>query len=195
MKSARFEDVYELSPMQQGILFHTLYDPVSDLYFEQCLVTLRGKLDQEQFDRAWQRVAARHSILRTSFHWEGLEKPVQVVHSEVEVPFQSFDWSDLAGEVQRSRLDAFIREDRQKSFELTSAPLFRVALFRRGEDLSDCLLSFQHIVLDRWSRFLLLKEVFAEYALLLRGSRAPLPAALPARTVAARHRRVWRRLS
>ncbi|HYT31726.1 MAG TPA: amino acid adenylation domain-containing protein, partial [Thermoanaerobaculia bacterium] len=179
MKSARFEDVYELSPMQQGILFHTLYDPVSDLYFEQCVVTLRGKLDQEQFASAWQRVAARHSILRTSFHWEGLEKPVQVVHSEVEVPFQSFDWSDLAGEVQRSRLDAFIREDRQKSFELTSAPLFRVALFRRGEDLSDCLLSFQHIVLDRWSRFLVLKEVFAEYALLLRGSRAPLPAALP----------------
>ncbi len=70
MTEPNLEDVYELSPMQQGILFHTLYDPAGDLYFEQCVVTLRGRLDEEQFARAWQRVAARHSILRTSFHWD-----------------------------------------------------------------------------------------------------------------------------
>jgi amino acid adenylation domain-containing protein len=173
MTKPNLEDVYGLSPMQQGMLFHTLYDPDRDLYFEQCVVTFGGKLDQENFARAWQRVAARHSILRTSFHWEGLEKPVQVVHSEVDVSLRFLDWSDLPAPVQRSRFDAFIQDDRRKSFALASAPLFRVAVVRRGEELYDCLLSFQHLLLDRWSRFLVLKEVFTEYAAGAEGAHLP----------------------
>ncbi len=173
MTEANLEDVYELSPMQQGILFHTLYDREGDLYFKQCIVTFSGKLDPERFARAWQRVAARHAILRTSFHWEGLEKPVQVVHGEVDVPFQSLDWSDLPEPVRSSRFDAFLRDDRRRSFELASAPLFRIAVVRRGEDLYDCLLSLQHLLLDRWSRFLVLREVFTDYASGTEGASPP----------------------
>src|ERR1700737_4673333 len=164
MAAANLEDVYELSPMQQGILFHTLYDPVGDLYFEQCVVTLRGELDAARFARAWQAVAARQTILKTSFHWEGLEKPVQVVHRDVEVPFQFFDWSDRPPEVQRIELDAFLREDRKRSFDLATPPLLRLALFSRGGSLHECVLSFQHLLLDRWSRLLVLKEALAEYS-------------------------------
>ena len=175
MKSARFEDVYELSPMQQGILFHTLYDPVGDLYFEQCVVTVRGALDKARFAQAWQRVAARHAILRTSFHWEGLEKPVQVVHPDAIVPMESRDWRGIAPETQRERLDAFLQEDRRRSFDLATAPLLRVTLLRTAAELHECVLSFQHLLLDRWSRFLVLNEVFVEYAGGEGGAALPSP--------------------
>nr|MDQ2971247.1 condensation domain-containing protein [Acidobacteriota bacterium] len=177
MTTANLEDVYELSPMQQGILFHTLYDPAANAYFEQCIVTLRGRLDRVRFERAWQRLAARHPILKTSFHWEALEKPVQVVHREVEVPFQFFDWSDLPPDVQGSRLDTFLQEDRTRSFDLASPPLFRVALFKNGDELYEYVLSFQHLLLDRWSRLLILKEMIAEYA--GRGEPDALPSPRP----------------
>ncbi|HYK41877.1 MAG TPA: amino acid adenylation domain-containing protein [Thermoanaerobaculia bacterium] len=176
MTDPNIEDVYELSPMQQGMLFHTLYDPIGDLYFEQCVVTLRGEVDPARFAGAWHAVAVRHPVLRTSFHWEGLEKPVQVVHPRVDVPYEFLDWRSLSAEDQRNRLEAYARADRQKSFELTSAPLFRIALFRRSEDIFDCLFSFQHLLLDRWSRFLVIQEVLAAYS----GSpEKPLPAARP----------------
>ncbi|MFN2631811.1 MAG: amino acid adenylation domain-containing protein [Thermoanaerobaculia bacterium] len=174
MKPAPFEDVYELSPMQQGILFHTLYDPAADHYFKQSVLTLRGDLDGERFAQAWQRVAARHVILRTSFHWEGLEKPVQVVHPNAQVPVESLDCRGLSLDAQQHRLEVFLLEDRKKGFDLASQPLLRVTLLRTAEDLHECVLSYQHLVLDRWSRSLVLREVFTEYAAGSRGEDAGL---------------------
>ncbi len=173
------EDVYELSPMQQGMLFHTLYDPASDVYFEQCVVTIRGGLDYARFAQAWQRVAARHAILRTSFHWDDLEKPVQVVHREAEVPVESHDWRGVPPDVQQSRLDGFLQADRERGFDLSEAPLIRVALLQTGEHACKFVLSFQHLLLDRWSRFLLLKEVFALYKADCDGEEAHLQGSRP----------------
>ena len=174
MKPARFEDVYELSPLQQGILFHTLYDPAADVYLEQFILDLRGHLDGARFARAWQRVAARHVVLRTSFHWEGLEKPVQVVHPNAQVPVEVRDWRDVSLDARQNCLDTFLQEDRKISFDLASQPLLRVTLLRTAEDLHLCVLSFQHLVLDRWSLSLVLKEVFAAYAAGSRGEDARL---------------------
>ncbi|MEP6802068.1 MAG: amino acid adenylation domain-containing protein [Acidobacteriota bacterium] len=171
------EDVYELSPMQQGILFHTLYDPVNDVYLEQSVVTLRGKLDVARFAEAWRRVAERHSILRTSFHWEDLEKPVQVVQRDARVSLDVRDWRALPGDERSSRLAAFLEEDRGRSFDLTSAPLWRVALLQTEDDVHECVLSFQHLLLDRWSRLLLFKEIFTLYAASVSGNEAALPRA------------------
>ena len=161
MTAPRLEDVYELSPMQQGVLFHTLFDPVGNVYLEQCVVSLAGRIDPAKFDESWQRVAARHPILRTSFHWEGLEKPVQVVHSEARIPIESRDWRGLDAEELGPRLDALAAEERRKGFDLGVAPLLRVALCRTGDEAHECIVTFQHLLLDRWSRFLVLKEAFS----------------------------------
>src|SRR2546430_9824864 len=90
------EDLYQLSPMQQGMLFHSIYSPDSGTYFEQSLFTVKGKLDVSSFETAWQRVMDRHSILRTSFLWEDLASPVQVVHRRVILPIATHDWRDLS---------------------------------------------------------------------------------------------------
>ena len=74
MQMKNVEDVYPLSPMQEGMLFHSVYAPQSEVYFEQVTCVLRGKLDVSAFKQAWQRVVARHPILRTCFLWERLEE-------------------------------------------------------------------------------------------------------------------------
>src|SRR5215472_18482714 len=122
---ANLEDLYQLSPMQQGMLFHTIYAPESGAYFEQSLFTIAGELDVELFRRAWQQVVDRHSILRSSFLWEELDVPQQVVHRHVIVPFEEFDWSNLSASDQEKRLADYIAADRARGFDLATPPLMR----------------------------------------------------------------------
>src|SRR6185437_6552081 len=94
-KLAAVEDIYELSPLQQGMLFHTLREPNASLYFQQALYTLESP-DIEALEQAFRRVIERHPILRTSFHCEDLNNPVQIVHRRVELPLGRHDWRGLA---------------------------------------------------------------------------------------------------
>src|SRR5262245_15597571 len=80
MKVEEIENSYQLSPMQQGMLFHSLYTQQSGGYIEQIICALHESLDVSAFKRAWQRVAERHPVLRTSLRWEGLNAPLQEVH-------------------------------------------------------------------------------------------------------------------
>src|SRR5690606_18239412 len=77
------QDIYPLSPMQQAMLIHTLAAGNSTVNFEQSCTRIRGPFDLEAFRHAWTRVFERHDILRTSFHWQGLAQPQQVVHRAV----------------------------------------------------------------------------------------------------------------
>src|SRR5258705_8432468 len=139
------EDLYQLSPMQQGMLFHTIYAPESGVYFEQSIFTIKGEFDEVAFERAWQRVVDRHSILRSSFLWEELEKPQQVVHRRVVLPIEKQDWSNLSGEDHEARLAAYVAADRDRGVDLATPPLLRIALFRVGGDLHPLLFSRHHL--------------------------------------------------
>src|ERR687890_1915994 len=97
------EDIYPLSPMQHGLLFHTLYAPEQGLYFNQLVCTLRGALDINALQQAWQRVAARHTALRTAFVWKRRDEPLQVVYQRVNVPWTFEDWRDLPASEQERR--------------------------------------------------------------------------------------------
>ena len=79
MDRKNIETFYPLSPMQQGMLFHTLYEPESGIYVELLTATWRGEVDVDAFRRTWQQVVNRHPALRTAFLWEGLKEPIQVV--------------------------------------------------------------------------------------------------------------------
>lgn len=109
------DDLYELSPMQQGMLFHTLYAPESEVYFEQLLCILQGKLNFPAFEQAWHSVVARHPILRSSFYWEEIEKPLQMVSKQVELPWKELDWRNFTPNEQQQHLEDFLSGDRQIS--------------------------------------------------------------------------------
>ncbi len=157
------EDIYELSPLQQGMLFDSLSEENAGLYVYQMSYALHGNLNVAAFERAWQQIVLRHQILRASFHWEGLEKPVQVIHPQAALPFRVHDWRALPEAEQQRRLAACIQEKQQRGFDFTQPPLLQIDLFRRAENVHQFVWSFHHLLLDAWSTSLLLKEALDFY--------------------------------
>jgi amino acid adenylation domain-containing protein len=175
------EDIYELSPMQQGMLFHTIYAPESGAYFEQTVFTIKGELDVPAFERAWQHIVDRHPILRSSFLWEELKRPQQVVHRRVVLPIDKQDWSNLSDRDHEARLAAYVTADRDRGFDLATPPLMRLAIFRLAGDVHRFLFSRHHLLLDRWSRAAVMKEAFALYEAFRKGEELALPPLRPYR--------------
>src|ERR1041384_6299502 len=163
MKSDQIQDIYELSPMQQGMLIHSQYTSESVMYFVQWTGEMRGELNVEAFTQAWQMVLDRHPILRTSFHSEDISKPLQVVHKSATLSFKLQDWGDLSPSAQHQRLQIYLKNDRQKRFDVSRPPLMRLALIRFAEDLYQFIWSHHHLLLDGWSFPIILKEVFDFY--------------------------------
>jgi amino acid adenylation domain-containing protein len=176
------EDIYPLSPLQQGMLFHSLLAPESGVYVNQCSCTLRGDVDPEAFRETWHRVLGRHSILRTAFLWEGLEEPLQAVRQKVKIPWEYHDWSGDGTKAEKiERLTALRNSHRFQPFALGKAPLMRFALVKMEEGVHIFLWTFHHLLLDGWSTPLLLQEVFGLYGALRSGTEPRLPAPRPFR--------------
>ncbi len=169
MQTNNIEDIYELSPIQQGLLFHILYSPDSGVYCEQYSISIQGNLNFAAFEKAWEQVFTQHSILRTAFHWEELEKPLQVVSKKVKLPLEKIDWRDISQNLQKLQLKAFAHADRQRGFELSQAPLMRLTLIQLSDDIYELIWTNYHLILDGWSRALLIKEVFEFYKALCEG--------------------------
>ncbi len=160
---SRVEDIYPLSPIQQGMLFQSLYAPGSGVYVEHWLRVFEEPLVATAFRRAWQRMMDRHTVFRTAFIWEGLEEPLQVVQREVSLPWEEYDWRGLSPTEQESRLTTYLAGDQQRGFDLSRAPLMRVALIRLAEDRYQCVWTVHHLLLDGWSIPIVLREMFAYY--------------------------------
>ncbi len=174
-----FEDIYELTPMQQGMLFHTLYTEGSDAYIEQFCYDLSGNLDENLFQKAWEEIVQRHGVLRTSFQWKGISKPVQVVRKDAELPWKNVDWSALNGEQIEIEFKKFIKQDRAIGFSMETAPVMRCTLIKLGDNSHKFVWTFHHILMDGWSYPIIQKEVFAVYQALKEGKQADLPRPLP----------------
>lgn len=181
MSSKNIEAAYPLAPMQQGMLFHTIYAPESGMYFEQLLYTVEQKLDVSAFLRAWQRVVDRHPILRTAFVWDNIEKPVQVVGKSVHLPHEEYDWRGLSKQEQQEKLEALLQADLLQGFKLSKAPLMRLFLLQLEEQVYPVVWSFHHLLLDGWSLSLVLKEVFAFYQAFRQGRDLHLESSRPYR--------------
>jgi amino acid adenylation domain-containing protein len=175
------EAMYPLSPMQQGMLFHSLYAPESGVYHEQLTCTLQGALNVSDFVRAWQRAAERHPVLRTSFVWRRLDKMLQVVHRQVPLPLEQHDWRALSPKEREAQLEAFLEADRRRAFNLAQAPIMRLALIQTGEATYQFVWSYHHMLLDGWSVPLLLREVVSFYEAFSRGRELVLGPSRPYR--------------
>ncbi|MFD8922917.1 amino acid adenylation domain-containing protein, partial [Streptomyces sp. NPDC059569] len=172
------EDVYPLTPLQSGMLFHALAEPDSPAYLEQFAFTLDGVDDLARLANAWQRTVERSDALRVSLAWEAVGEPVQMVHRQVTVPVTNLDWSGTDEAGQETLLRDFLREDRARGLDLTAAPLMRVTLARTADDVVRVVWTFHHLLLDGWSTSAFLSDVLAEYTAL--GGTAAGAAALPA---------------
>jgi non-ribosomal peptide synthase protein (TIGR01720 family) len=125
-------DIYPLTPLQQGLMFHSLFAPGSGFYLIQLKLDFQ-QLNKEAFQRAWQEVINRHEILRTAFVSEGAKESLQVVLSKVALSWHEENWRAFSPEESEHKLQAYLEWDRAEDYELTSAPLMRVALMQIAE--------------------------------------------------------------
>ncbi len=165
MKRARIEDVLPLTALQEGLLFHSLYDrKASDVYHLQFAFDLRGELDAEALHRAATGLLHRHANLRAAFRQRRNGESVQVVLDEVILPWREVDLSSLPAARQEAELAAVLAEDRALRFDLKSPPLIRCQLVRLGAREHRFVLTSHHMLMDGWSVPLMLNELFTMYA-------------------------------
>ncbi|MGD1258006.1 amino acid adenylation domain-containing protein, partial [Mycobacterium seoulense] len=162
-------DILPLTPLQQGLLFHSSTAHGDDMYAVQLDFTLTGPLDPDRLHDAVRTVINRHPHLAARFY-ERFDEPVQIIPAN---PVAEWRYVELDTERQIEELCA---AERAGVADLADRPPFRVAVIRTGENLHRLVLTNHHIVLDGWSLPILLREIFTSYY----GER--LPAAAPYRS-------------
>lgn len=163
------EDIYPLTPMQEGMLFHALSQSGTGLYHMQERYEIKGDLDVPAFEAAWRRVVERHPNLRTSFDWNVASRAHQIVHRSASLPVDFIDLRELSSAVQAAKINGLLKSEREKGFDLSQAPLMRITIIRVAVDRHICVRSFHHIIMDDWCTSPLLLDVRRHYAAATKG--------------------------
>ncbi|MCG7410809.1 non-ribosomal peptide synthase/polyketide synthase [Paenibacillus sp. ACRRX] len=171
-------DIYGLSPIQKGMLFHTLYDQHeqhSSSYITQLSFQIKGCLDFDSFEQAWKLMIERHDIFRTTFEWGESEEPFQVVFHDASFSLKLKDWSTLSKVDLNQKTRQYMESDRAEGFQLDEAPLMRVTIITEGELSYRVIWTYHHLLLDGWSIPLVLSEVVRYYDSVSGGTALSLP--------------------
>jgi amino acid adenylation domain-containing protein/non-ribosomal peptide synthase protein (TIGR01720 family) len=163
------EDIYPLTGLQAGMLFHSLVDTGGSVYVDQACLRLSGVAQPELFGVAWQRVVDRTPVLRSSMCWQDVPEPVQVVHNSVRLPVTDHDWRGCTEAEWEARLADLLAADRELGMDLTHAPLARLAVAALPGDEAFVVFTSHHLLLDGWSLGQVFADVCTEYAALLHG--------------------------
>ncbi|MFD0535841.1 condensation domain-containing protein [Actinomadura luteofluorescens] len=177
MSKSQLEDILPLSPLQEGLFFHALYDSGHDVYTAQIVLDLRGPLDADALKAAAAALLRRHANLRAGFRQRKEGSPVQVVHRMVRLPWRDEDLSALPGPERETRARELAAAERARPFDMAKPPLLRFMLIRLEDGLHRMVFTNHHILLDGWSTPVLQTELFALY--LTRGDDTGMPRVTP----------------
>lgn len=174
------KDVYALSPMQEGMLFHSLAEEEEGSYCGQMTFQLNGNIDIAVMEQSVNELMARYDILRTFFVHDEFDCPLQVVLKERPVDFQ---YTDARQAVGSSNRQAVIREnqqrDKRRGFNLAADVLMRLQVLRVADDQFVCIWSYHHILMDGWCTAVLFREFTAIYEAKINKQPITLPPAVP----------------
>ncbi|HEY2762813.1 MAG TPA: amino acid adenylation domain-containing protein, partial [Pseudonocardiaceae bacterium] len=157
-------DIYPLTPLQAGMLFHSLMDAESGAYLNQVCLRLSGVTDPGALGAAFQRVVDRAPVLRSRVVWTDVEEPVQVVHRRVVVPTVHHDWRDRREPNRERDLHGLLARDAATGMDLTAAPLMRLMIVRTSDDTVTMIWTSHHVLLDGWSTGAVFTELCEQYA-------------------------------
>ncbi|OPF80196.1 non-ribosomal peptide synthetase [Streptomyces antioxidans] len=172
-------DIHPLTPTQSGLVFHALAQRDQGLYVEQATFVLDGVRDSGGLAAAWQHVVDRTPVLRGAVVVHDVPEPLMIVRRTATVPVEELDWSGLTEDERTAELERLLDRDRARGIELTAAPLLRVTLARLSPAEVRVLWTFHHVLLDGWSVFQVLGDVFAAHGALAAGEQPRLPARRP----------------
>ncbi|HZS20149.1 MAG TPA: condensation domain-containing protein, partial [Pseudonocardiaceae bacterium] len=165
------EDIYRLTPLQAGLVFHSLLDPAAAAYVDQTQLWISGVSDPAALGVAWQQVVDRTPILRSAIAWTGVDEPVQIVHRQVTAPITYLDWCALSEPEQQQEL-AQVATAESSQIELGVAPLARLVIARVAGDELVLVWTRHHVILDGWSTSAVFAEMCEHYAAITQ-DRAP----------------------
>ena len=172
------EDIYPATPLQTGLIFHSLLEPGA--YLNRKRLTLRGTLDLDAMRAAWRTVVARHAVLRTRFVRGHGGAMLQAVYAEVPEPFAAHDWSSRTD--YESAFAQWFELDAPQLIDLDAACLMHVALFKRPDGAHDLAWINHHALADGWSNAQLLGELSRAYRAASRGETPLLDPVVPYRS-------------
>ena len=175
------DDRFGVSPLQEGMLFHTLLEPHGGHYVVLMSTPLSARLDVPVFRAAWAHVIARHAILRAAFTRDGAGAATHVVAPSVTPAWEVLDWRDLPAHQRAEQLEAYLARERLRGFDPAQPPLMRFALIRMSDEEWQFIWICHHLVLDGWSRPLVLADVADAHEALASGRAPALPARRPYR--------------
>ena len=179
MRRARLENLYPLTPLQEGMLYATLLARRPGVYVEQATYRLTGQVDPGLLGASWNRLAARHAAFRTVFLVRNVPQPLQAVLRERTIELRSHDLRGLAASEVDLRLAEDLGTDRRRGFDLSRDPLLRLALYRLAHREHRMVLTFHHAVMDGWCQGPLLEELLEIYGALRDGRAPDLPPVRP----------------
>ncbi|KIO65387.1 Long-chain-fatty-acid--CoA ligase [Caldibacillus thermoamylovorans] len=162
-KNKKIKTIYPLSPLQEGMTFHTLLNNESGDYVTQWIATMEGELNENYFEEAWQKVLNQHDALRTGITQEKDGSLYQIVYSDVHLPITFIDWSELSISDQHDEFEQLLEKDRISGFDLDNPPLMRLMLIKLAENQYRFIWTSHHVILDGWSLNLILRDVFSYY--------------------------------
>ncbi|MBN2534005.1 MAG: amino acid adenylation domain-containing protein, partial [Spirochaetales bacterium] len=163
IRNEDIQNIYKLSPMQEGMLFHYLYDRNSGAYNVQMVMTVSGNMEAEYMRKAYQSLIARHDALRTSIVYDRIKAPRQVVLKEREGDFYYEDVSALENEQKEKYISDFILSDWNRGFDLVKDILFRISLLKIDDGLYKCIVTNHHIIMDGWCLGILFNDLLHFY--------------------------------
>ncbi|WP_158692172.1 non-ribosomal peptide synthetase, partial [Streptomyces aurantiacus] len=159
-------DVWPLTPLQSGLLFHALLgDSAQSAYRMQFVLHLRGPVDAERMRAAGQALLDRYANLRVAFLAGAEGDLAQVVMAGVELPWRAVDLT--GGETEATAgesFDALLSEEFDKPFDIGAPPLLRMALARTGKERHELVLTAHQVLFDGLSLPVLVRDLQRLYA-------------------------------
>jgi hypothetical protein len=169
-KSKDISSIYRLSGLQQGMLFHGLYDEGTEAHKVQFKCDLLN-VNPDLFIKSWTYIIKRHSILRTGFYYDAFSVPVQCVYREVKLPVQILDLSQMTEQERSKAVKSYKDRDRVTGFDFKKAPLMRLGLLQLDANRYRMVWTFHHILFDGWSLPIIMEEFLNAYDLLVKAKK------------------------
>ncbi|MFG2457070.1 amino acid adenylation domain-containing protein [Streptomyces sp. NPDC048523] len=163
-KGSALAEVWPLSPLQEGLLFHADLDGHGpDVYTVQNVLAVDGPLVPARLRASWEALLTRHAALRASFQRRRTGEAVQMITREVVLPWSEADVSHLAEEEASARAERLAAGERAHRIDPAKPPLLRLLLIRLGERRHRLVMTSHHLLMDGWSAPVLLKELTEIY--------------------------------
>ncbi len=171
LDKSNIQDILGLTPMQEGMLFHYLSDSEGKQYLEQLCLTLCGEIDANIIVNAWNHVVQNNEMLRAVFKWDKLDKPLQIILKQYEIPYAQYNLSDINSEDKNLQIMDIKDSELNRKINISENPL-RMAIIKLDSSKFELIITYHHILYDGWSNGILIKE-FVQACNSLSANRLP----------------------